>query len=218
MYTEKDVRFENVKYGKNMGAMKDLLKKPMVAEMLDRWDEQREFYSLLRSRAKGGITRKEMRQILGHLRRGGGKTIDRTEAMKIAHAIFPGRFTERYDFPDESASGNDTLSLGSPSSGISSAGMGSVASSPSGYPSRHASVGRRASRITASSAVAPTAEYRRRPGQRPQVPQVPLASQRLSRPLPISFPTHFGAFRMKAVAVVLFALLVTVIGVWWFAT
>lgn len=211
IFTEKEMRWKNVKYSKQGGAMKKVLANPAVVKMLDRWDEQHEFYALLQSKAKGGVTKQEMRQILGQLRRGGGKTIDRTEAMNIAHAMFPGRFTDRYDFsPEERVQGT----VSSQSLGSSSVGATSVPRF-SGTPSRHASVGRRSS-STASSTVAPTAEYRRRPGQHSPVPRVTLAPPRISKPMSNFFSTHFGSFRVKSMLLIVFAILATIAGLWWF--
>lgn len=107
LFTEKEMRWENMKHS---GVMKKLLSNKTIAGALDQWSEQRELYALLRSKAEGGITRAEMRQVLGKLRQGGGKTIDRMEAMKIAHELFPGRFTERYDFSPERTATTDTAS------------------------------------------------------------------------------------------------------------
>lgn len=137
MFSKWSMRWKNVKYSKQSGAMKELLDKPAVAKALDRWDEQKELYDLLRSKADGGVTRQEMRQILGKLRRGGGKSIDRTEAMKIAHAIFPGRFADRYDFSETRDQGDVAQT-----SDISDHSAPAV-ESPSVVSSRHSSVGRR---------------------------------------------------------------------------
>lgn len=123
VFTEKEMRWENMKHS---GVMKKLLSNKAIAGVLDKWSEQRELYALLRSKAEGGVTRAEMRQILGKLRQGGGKTIDRTEAMKIAHEIFPGRFTERYDFSPEKTATTDTASYFQPKQLGISPGMSSV--------------------------------------------------------------------------------------------
>lgn len=107
LFTKKEMRWENMKHS---GVMKKLLSNKTIAGVLDKWVEQKEFYTFLRSKAEGGITFAEMRQVLGKLRQGGGKTIDRMEAMKIAHEIFPGRFTDRYDFSPEKTDAKDTAS------------------------------------------------------------------------------------------------------------
>lgn len=123
LYTEKEMRWENMKHS---GVMKKLLSNKTIAGALDQWSEQRELYTLLRSKAEGGITRAEMRQILGKLRQGGGKTIDRMEAMKIAHELFPGRFTERYDFSPERTATTGTASYFQAKKPEMSPGMSSV--------------------------------------------------------------------------------------------
>lgn len=214
MFSKWSMRWKNVKYSKQSGAMKELLDKPAVAKALDRWDEQKELYDLLRSKADGGVTRQEMRQILGKLRRGGGKSIDRTEAMKIAHAIFPGRFADRYDFSETRDQGDVAQT-----SDISDHSAPAV-ESPSVVSSRHSSVGRRrlSSGATPSLAAAPMAEYRRRSGQRSPVPQVPISPPRMSKPLPNSFPTHFGAFNVKAAGLIVLLILIIMSGFWWFGT
>lgn len=212
IFTEKEMRWKNLNNSKKSGAMNKLLKKPLVAKMLDRLNEQTELYRLLQDKAKDGVTRQEMRQILGKLRRDGGRTIDRREAMEIAHAIFPGRFTKRYDFSETRGHGDVART-----SDISDRSA-PIAESSSVVSSRHPSIGRQrlSSGTTHSLAAAPMAGYRRRPGQRSPVLQVPISPPRMSKLLPNSFPTHFGNFNVKVAGLIVLLILVIMSGFWWF--
>ncbi len=85
LYSQKQVG-----YGRRSSqAMKDLLGKKGLANILDKPAERNEFYQELKKKAPGGVSRNEMREILGHFRYAKGKTIDKYEAEKMATKIMP---------------------------------------------------------------------------------------------------------------------------------
>jgi len=90
LFTKNLYSKKQIGYGrKTSKAMKDLLKKQGISKILDKRSEQDEFYNALKEKASGGITKNEMREVLGHFRYDHGKNIDEHEAERLARIIMP---------------------------------------------------------------------------------------------------------------------------------
>lgn len=94
----------NAKGMQNSQAMKELLSNKKVSKILDKKSEQMEFYKALKEKESGGgVTKDEVRQVLGKFRKGGGKNIDKNETMGLADELIgKGMFVKRYLFERES--------------------------------------------------------------------------------------------------------------------
>lgn len=86
IYTKKQIAFTDAK---NSSAMKDLLKNQQVSKILDKPEERKEFFGVLKEKARGGgVSVRTLQETLGQLHEG-KKTISKDEAFKLAQAIIP---------------------------------------------------------------------------------------------------------------------------------
>jgi len=92
--------------------MNSLFKDKKIANVLDTTAEKDEFFSALKEKAQGGITREEMKKVLGTFRSGKGKNIDGKEAEVLAGKIFPnaGFFESRYIYEKPKTKQNSNIS------------------------------------------------------------------------------------------------------------
>lgn len=89
LYTKKQMKYGRVE---NNAAMKNIMEKEGVSGILDKKSEKTEFFNAIKKEAgSGGLSKDGLKRVLGDLRRGKGKTIDKGEAMKLAKAFFPNR-------------------------------------------------------------------------------------------------------------------------------
>ena len=77
--------------------MKKLLGNKSIARALDEPREKEEFYRELKAKAGGGVTKDELREVLGKFRTGHGKFISSKEAFDVAREIFP-EVSSRYKY------------------------------------------------------------------------------------------------------------------------
>jgi len=68
--------------------MKKILADKDIAKALDETREREEFYGKLKQKEAGGVTKDELREILGELRSGRGKYISKNEAQQIGKKFF----------------------------------------------------------------------------------------------------------------------------------
>jgi hypothetical protein len=134
VFFERDMKWENLK---NSPIMKKLLADPEIASVLDKKEERAEFYSMLKTREKGGVTKRELREFLWELRNGKARTISPEEGRRIAWKMIPGRFAKRYEMSRGESSAPKHFSLpGSGGSAINSSPGISHPTAPKPSPTR----------------------------------------------------------------------------------
>lgn len=84
-------------------AMKQLMGNKKIAKVLDKKAEQMEFFRELKSKESGGgVTKDEIREVLGKFRQGKGKSIDKKEAISLADELIgKGPLEKRYIFSSD---------------------------------------------------------------------------------------------------------------------
>lgn len=68
--------------------MKEVFDNKQISKALDKTSERNEFYDMLKSKKKGGVTKQEMKEALGEWMSGKGRTISRKEAYTVAKEFF----------------------------------------------------------------------------------------------------------------------------------
>lgn len=101
LYSKKSLAWKRYQ---NSPVMKKLLTNPKIAAALDKPGERFEFFRDLQNAGEGGVTKKDVKEMLGKYMMGKGRTISRKEASIIAGEMFKGD-TKRYFFSrsDEAA-------------------------------------------------------------------------------------------------------------------
>lgn len=90
---------------KSSRAMKSLMKNSRVKKVLDNPRERRNFFRELKKQRVGGVTKDEMRGILGKLRKSGGDSLDKGEVRVLADELIKaGRKYIPYSKPEEKKS------------------------------------------------------------------------------------------------------------------
>ena len=103
MYSGKSLAWRRYQ---NSPVMKKLLSNPKIAAALDKPGERFEFFRDLQNAGKGGVTKNNVKEMLGKYMTGKGRTISRKEASIIAGEMFKGD-SRRYIFPKNNAVKND---------------------------------------------------------------------------------------------------------------
>jgi hypothetical protein len=108
MYSGKSLGWK--KY-QNSPAMKKLLSNPKIAAALDKPGERMEFFRDLQNAGNGGVTKNNVKEMLGKYMTGKGRSISRKEASIIAGEMFKGD-SKKYISPKNDAAKNDSGAKG----------------------------------------------------------------------------------------------------------
>ena len=115
MYSGKSLGWK--KY-QNSPAMKKLLSNPKIAAALDKPGERMEFFRDLQSAGNGGVTKNNVKEMLGKYMTGKGRAISRKEASIIAGEMFKGD-ARKYISPKNEVAKNDPGAKGTLATGQS---------------------------------------------------------------------------------------------------
>jgi hypothetical protein len=103
MYSGKSLTWKRYQ---NSPVMKKLLANPKIAAALDKPGERFEFFRDLQNAGNGGVTKNNVKEMLGKYMTGKGRTISRKEASIIAGEIFKGD-SRKYISPKNNPAKND---------------------------------------------------------------------------------------------------------------
>jgi hypothetical protein len=85
LFTANQLKYSN---SRKSPAMKMLMGEKRIAKILDKKQEREEIYKMLKEKERGGVTKTEIKELLGDLRMGKAKSIDKGEAAELAKGIF----------------------------------------------------------------------------------------------------------------------------------
>jgi len=113
IFSQKNMAKINMYSGKSLGSgryqnspvMKKLLANPKIAGALDKPRERAEFFRDLQSAGNGGVTKNDVKEMLGKYMMGNGRTITRRKAAIIAGEMFQGD-SRKYILPKNNPSAN----------------------------------------------------------------------------------------------------------------
>ncbi len=102
MFTKQDLGYKASK----SNAMKSLMQDKTMSGILNQSAERQEFFAALKKQTGGNrsVKKDDVRKVLGDFRSGKGRTVDKSEAQKMASHLFGGSTGNKYIFTAEEKS------------------------------------------------------------------------------------------------------------------